>query len=402
MHMTKLDALRAEALAARAAADPNRAVRAWRALLDAAPDDWASAWELREDLRAGLHDPDCDARFRRAARLLPDAAWLDHYGSRGLFSGGDLGTIDARARAMLARQPGEVRLHGILGHVARQRRDWDEAARAFAAAERDGLASHARMYARLAERAWPDAGLAYRLLVVNLDRNTERMEEIGRQFADSPVQPERLAGVEGSRLAGPAARRLTGQADAPRGTLGCFLSHAAAWEALLTGPDACAFVVEDDAIPLLRLPTRLGGLGLPEAWDVVWVNDRMEPGGDPDAVRGFGTEAVAARAAAFEAGQNAVGTDGYLVSRVGARKLLEWVAADGMAENVDWRMLAYALTPGDVAAVPEGSVARAELERLAPCIARAERLDAYVLAPALIRSVSVSSDREDQDRGDWP
>ena len=58
-------------------------------------------------------------------------------------------------------------------------------------------------------------------------------------------------------------QRLTGDAAAPRGTLGCFLSHAAAWEALLDGDAPHALIIEDDVIPLLDLPPSLDALPLP-------------------------------------------------------------------------------------------------------------------------------------------
>jgi predicted Zn-dependent protease len=128
--------LRAEALAAREAADPDRAVLAWRALLDLTPDDWSLALELKQDLRAGWHYPDSDQRFRRAARHLPDREWLAHYAQLYAFHGSDLDVIDSRARLLLATWPDDARLYAIIGDVARQRRDWPEAHRAFTAASR--------------------------------------------------------------------------------------------------------------------------------------------------------------------------------------------------------------------------------------------------------------------------
>ena len=404
--MSSLANLRAEALAARAAGDPNRAVDAWRGLLDAAPDDWAVALELKADLKAGLHYPDSDARFRRAARGLPDAEWLAHYSALYAFHGSDLDAIDARARLLLAQSPDEPRLYAILGDVARQRRDWPGAARGFTAAaaldpaqpEHATRAAAARMYGRLAARNWPDAGPAYAVRVVNLDRNPERMAEIGRQFAGAAAPVRRVAGVEGSRLPTAAVLRLTGDARAPRGTLGCLLSHAAAWEALLASGDPCALVVEDDVIPLLDLPARLGGLNLPAAWDVVFVNDRLEPRRDPDSVTDFTVRTLAAAMRGFHPEDNAPGGDGYLISRAGAETLLAAFARDGMAGDVDWRMLAYGLTPAETGSLPPHAHARRELERLQARLPEAPPLAAYVLHPALIRTVGVSSDREDQNR----
>jgi hypothetical protein len=398
--------LRAEALAAREAADPDRAVLAWRALLDLTPDDWSLALELKQDLRAGWHYPDSDQRFRRAARHLPDTEWLAHYAQLYAFHGSDLDVIDSRARLLLARWPDDPRLHAILGDVARQRRDWPEAHRAFTAASRlDPAQAHycpradaASLYHLLSGQIWPQDGPGYAVYVVNLDSNTERMAELRRHLAGVPVAIHRQPAIEGGRLPGAVVRRLTGSASAPRGTLGCFLSHAAAWEALVASGGSHGLILEDDVVPLLALPPTLGGLGIPEGFDLCFVNDRLEPKLDCAKAAGVTTCTLAATMAAFHPEDNAPGGDGYILSRAGASKLLEWVAADGMAEDVDWRLLAYSMTPDAIAGIPPHVFARQALDRLQAAIPRADRLRAYTLHPALVRTVGVSSDREDQNR----
>lgn len=405
--MTNQDALRAAALAAREAGDFGDAVRVWRALLDLVPEDWATALELKQDLKAGLHYPDSDGRFRRAARFLPDEAWLAHYSLLYAFHGSDLEAIDARARVLVGRWPGEARLHAIIGDVARQRRDWDEAARRFATAARlqpeqpyhGPKAAAARCYARLSGSGWQEAaagGARLGVSVVNLDRNGERMEELGRQFRGLTMH--RAAAVEGGRLPGAAVRLLAGDLGAPRGTLGCFLSHAAAWEALVARGDSHGLVIEDDVVPLLELPETVGALGIPDGFDLCFVNDRMEPKLDMERASGVTAQGLAATMRAFHPEDNAPGADGYVLSRVGAAKLLAWVAEDGFADHVDWRMLAYSLSPAEIGTMPGHSHARAQLTRLQGLIGRDERLRAYALHPALVRTVGVSSDREDEDR----
>ena len=408
--MSTLASLRAEALAARQANDPNRAAEAWRALLDASPDDWALALELKRDLKAGWHYPDSDPRFRRAARYLPDAEWLAHYAALYAFHGSDLEAIDARARALLRQHPHEPRLHAIRGDVARQRRDWPGALASLTEATRldpanpdyaEKLAAAAR-YDHLARCPWSAGGPPYAAYVVNLDRNAERMAELARQFAGCPVPLRRQPAVEGSRLPAAAVARLTGSATSPRGTLGCFLSHAAAWEALVASGDSHALILEDDVIPLLELPASLDALALPADAGLCFANDRLQPRPDParppDPASPLAWQPLATTVAAFHPDDNAPGGDGYILSRPAAQSLLAWLAADGMADDVDWRLLAYALTPAEVAAIPAHTVARRELDRLTARIGRPDRLRAYTLDPALIRTVGVSSDREDQNR----
>ena len=194
-----------------------------------------------------------------------------------------------------------------------------------------------------------------------------------------------------------AVQRLGGDPHM-RGTLGCFLSHAGAWEAMLNRGDDHCLIVEDDVIPLLDLPADLDRLGLPDGFDIVFVNDRIAPRLDPAETTGFTTRTLQAAMHAFPAEDNAPGGDGYILSRKGAQKLLTWVGEDGFGEDVDWRLIAYGLSPAAIAAVPRPSHAGPWLDKVSRLVGRPERLDAHVLHPPLIRTVGVSSDREDENR----
>ena len=387
-----------EALAARAAGNFAGAVERWRALLAEQPDDWRLALELKRDLKAGLHYPESDPAFRRAAASLPDDEWITHYAALYAYHGEDLAVLDRRARALLTVRPGDPVVLTILGDVASQRRDWAGAEAAYDAAGKVFERDTARMYLGLGSRLQPSRDReTYSIAFVNLDRNPEREAELRRQFAGSAPPLYRSAGVEGRRLPAAAIQRLGGDPQM-RGTLGCFLSHAGAWEAMLERGDAHCLMVEDDVIPLLDLPAGLDGLGLPDAFDLVFVNDRIAPRLEPAKTAGFTTQTLEAAMHAFPAEDNAPGGDGYILSRAGARKLLDWVAEDGFGEDVDWRLIAYGLSPAALAGLPRPSHAGPWLDRVSAVIRRPERLDAHVLHPPLIRTVGVSSDREDENR----
>ena len=391
-----------EALRAREAGEHERAIGLWRALLAEQPDDWRLALELKRDLKAALHYPESDPQFRRAARSLPDGEWLAHYAALYAYHGEDLDVLDTRARAMLERMPGDHRLWAILGDVASQRRDWAGSEAAFAAAfAADGRAEYrfkrdtASMYRRLGPLSG-GAG-AYSIAFVNLDRNPERAAELRRQFSTCAPPLIRSAGVEGRRLTAPAVRRLGGDPHM-RGTLGCFLSHAGAWEAMAERGDAHCLFVEDDVIPLLDLPAGLDGFDLPPGLELLFVNDRIAPRLEPTEVTSFTLHTLQAAMTAFHPEDNAPGGDGYILSLAGARKLLAWVEADGFSDDVDWRLIAYGLTPAEISGLPRPSHAGPWLERISQVVGRADRLEAYVLHPPLIRTVGVSSDREDENR----
>ncbi|HEY0206087.1 MAG TPA: glycosyltransferase family 25 protein [Acetobacteraceae bacterium] len=395
------------ALAARVAGRHADAMAAWRAALAQSPDDWRLGLELRASMKAALHYPDSDAAFRRAARSLPDAEWLAHYTALYAYHLDDLDALDARARRMLHATPGNPALHALLGDVARQRRDWPTAQAAFAeahrldpaheyAAKRDAAALHQRVARTVAAR--PDEGEPLAIAVINLDRNGERRDWIGRMFPGV----HRIPAVEGSRLSAAAVSRLLSQPgdEVGRGTLGCFLSHAAAWDWARTQGLPHLLVIEDDVIPLMDLPRTVGPLELPPGCDLCFVNDRLEPRMDPAGVDAPSVLPLAEAMLTFPPEDNAPGGDGYVISAAGAAKLLDWVGQDGFTGNVDWRMLAYGMTPEAIAALPRHAYARAELDRLRHGVPRTERLSAWVMHPALIRTIGVSSDREDDDRGE--
>jgi len=400
-------ALRSKALQARDAGEHARAVEAWRAALLQQPDDWALALELKRDLKAMQQYPDADPQFRRAARHLPDAEWLAHYTALYAYHMDDLDALHGRATAMLRHQPNHAGLHALRADVARQRCDWPAAAEGFAIAQRldsakaeyDAKRRAALMHGRIG--AWfqeqPPHGDAYGIATVNLDRNMERYAWTEKLFGGGPMPLHRVPAIEGSRLPAPAIHRLGGD-PAMRGTLGCFLSHAAAWDSLAASGFRHLLVIEDDVIPLAGLPARLGPLGLPPDYDICFVNDRLEPRLDPDAVMRPSLHRLAEVMRGFPPEDNAPGGDGYLLSAQGAAKLLRWVAQDGFASDLDWRLLAYGMDPAAIAALPRHAFAWQALDRLSQDIPRADRLDAYVLHPALIRTVGVSSDREDENR----
>lgn len=394
---------------ARDAGHLEQAAEAWRALLRRWPEHWRAALELKRDMAAMGHYSESDFLFRRAARHLPDNEWLAHNITLYAFHYADLAALDARAREILARRPYDVALHILLGDIARQCRDFAAAKTWFAGAaalapdkaEYGAKLRAARRYHHLSR--WlaeqPAEGDEYAVAFVNLDRNTERRAEVEGQFRDSPVPLHRVPAVEGGCLPLSAVGHLTrGKADAGlRGTLGCFLSHAAAWEMVVQRGLAHCLIVEDDIVSLLPLPPRLGPLGLPAGYDICFVNDRMEPRLDAEGT-GFRTVPLVQAVRDFTPDHNAPGADGYLISAAGARKLLDLVAQDGFAGDVDWRLLIYGLSPDEVTALPWQSHAWGVLDGMTRRVSCEERLHVHVLHPALIRTVPVSSDREDENR----
>lgn len=371
------------------------AVSAWRALLRRCPADWQAALAFKRDLLALGRYAESDPVFQQARRHFPDDIWAEHMASLYAFPQAELPASTARAAALAAASddPG---LHRLLGNMRLQARDYAAAAAAF---DRDpascAAARAARRYERLARMVAhaPASGITPAIVIINLDRNPDRLADIDFQFQSCQPPRFRVPGVEGSRLPASAIVQL-GADPAMRGTLGCFLSHAAAWEAMLARGLPHCLIIEDDVIPLLPLPAHWGVFGIPRGFDICFVNDRLAPRAGRD-----GFEAVPLRDAlhAFPPEDNAPGADGYLLSAAGARALLDWVAQDGFGGDVDWRLLAYGMTAAACDGLHDGH-ARDTLVRAQSTISRGNRLAAFVLTPPLIRTVPIASDREDGNR----
>ena len=191
------------------------------------------------------------------------------------------------------------------------------------------------------------------VLAINLDQDGERLAECRAAFDGvRDFRLERSAGVIPA-MPETAQRFLTRGGSTQVGTLGTFLAHVRAWEtvAALDGP---ALIVEDDVRPAGL--GRLLSLELPRDMDVLHVNHRMA---DPNAVRGalavVPAWTILRHKIALGAPKAAPGGDGYLLTPVGAGKLLQALTRDGFGGHVDWRLLRYGCDRGAVERVGAGS-----------------------------------------------
>lgn len=207
------------------------------------------------------------------------------------------------------------------------------------------MALAARRYGDL-ERAWRKpypAKRDYDVLLINLDTDTTRLQRMQTQLEDTEFT--RIPGVRGAHLPSHALRLLTrGIGHMQKGTVGCFLSHAAAWERVAES-GRVTLVLEDDAWVIAGLPPSLADLPLPRGFDLCFANERLSDSKHRYSDQAFRTRSVGAVAARKPPAWSSAGTDGYFVSPKGARKLLALFERDGLAGDVDWRLVSYSLTP---------------------------------------------------------
>ena len=227
------------------------------------------------------------------------------------------------------------------------------------------------------------------VLCINLEADRDRLEEAARLFGALPfVEFRRSPGVLARDLPVAAMHALTRSEAVRRGTLGCFLAHVAAWEAVAEGP-GWALVIEDDTRPH-RLD-RIYAADIPPDAELVFVNlggSPLLPVADPERPLCSPLHSLLPTKRALPPQRGAEpGTDGYLLSPEGARKLLDAIARDGFYGHVDWRLLRYGIGLEDMLAEPPDSRLHDEpMLALAPDLGFARGvLRAYCLTPSLVR-----------------
>ncbi len=92
-------------------------------------------------------------------------------------------------------------------------------------------------------------------------------------------------------------------------------------------------------------------------------------------------------------GWTSAGTDGYFVSPSGARRLLALVEADGIAGDVDWRLISYSLQPRTRQALIARGGFRGNALQFHEAVRDEQTIRAYVLHPALVRQFDGGSVR---------
>lgn len=191
------------------------------------------------------------------------------------------------------------------------------------------------------------------ILVINLERDSDRMDQTREAFA----QAQNFALVRSPGIV-PALPRtatqvLTRGKHVQAGTLGTFLAHVQAWETVAAGETA-AVIVEDDVRPTGL--HRLLKVAIPADCDLLFINQRMaEPQGERPEVSVLPAATVLPQRLPLGPARAAPGGDGYVLTPRGAKKLLRAVQSDGFEGHVDWRLLRYGISRADVETAGAGT-----------------------------------------------
>ena len=235
--------------------------------------------------------------------------------------------------------------------------------------------------------------------VTNLERDVARRENMVAQFARLPgFDLNFVVGVEGGDLPDQACYALTRLESWVRykGTIGCFLSHVKAWEAAAGCAEPFAVILEDDVDA--RGLHRLASVVRPMDAEFIFLNDRLSAGVAPSStLEVLPMWRALTRVDALRCGP---GGDGYLVTPQCAAALVAACRKDLFYGHVDGRLLRYATSEQDLAALPAnswiGSVIRNHHHpTLKPQLGLVR---GYCLSEPLVHHRGVPSSREDADQ----
>jgi hypothetical protein len=231
----------------------------------------------------------------------------------------------------------------------------------------------------------------FQFLVVNLPGEEDKFLRLANSIDQSKYAVHRIEALRGGLLPDPVCRLLTKNLWSVnnKGTLGCFISHAKAWELAAKTDGVFSVIVEDD-IEIENIDA-LNSLVIPADLDIIFCNDRTcfpgENGLRPlDAVVPF-----------IESHGRSVGGDGYILSPHGAKKILQYVEIDGLFSHVDLRLMAYAL-PFKAWDEFDGEIKRtAGIRGLKESYSLQHKLIGASLSPYICRNLYTPSRRDYED-----
>ncbi|HZY68796.1 MAG TPA: glycosyltransferase family 25 protein [Devosia sp.] len=234
---------------------------------------------------------------------------------------------------------------------------------------------------RAAVRSEETSGHA-RAILINLDRDAERLRRATAALARQDIATIRLPALLGTALPQFLRERIPGEVGP--GSLGCFLSHVRAWETIAAGEHG-AIVLEDD-MQILRDLRECHELAARSGLDLLFMNARMAPPKGPQ--RRTGSEILALDEAILSRtgqGGHACGADGYYLSPRGARAMISLVQRTGVWDEVDWTLLVAAVGRARLPSIAGNPLFAGKLGQLAARLDVSEPL----LGAAALRSPAV-------------
>ena len=180
-----------------------------------------------------------------------------------------------------------------------------------------------------------------KILLINLDKSTDRLEQQRNQFNELGLEFERLPAVTIHDFSDEDYERMAfnGQRPMKQSELACFLSHKKAWDYIVEHNEPCV-VLEDDAVLVKNFKNIIDDLN--QLTDLDYVN--LEVHGRKKTVAKKATYSVADHQySLLEIYIDRSGTGGYVLYPSGAKTLLEFMSKRAIGLSDEFIHSCYAL-----------------------------------------------------------
>ena len=168
-----------------------------------------------------------------------------------------------------------------------------------------------------------------KVFVINLKKDTERMESITTQLKAQNIDFERFEAYDGNDIKDDDNRLTSFCAkNCPSGIKGCAISHRTLWETIIEEKYERVLILEDDALLNSNLDTelQLSWTNVPNDFDIVYLGDTFYCGDTSlynravSVIGGFKVEQITDELLKTE---GCGGLYGYMISYKGAKQLLK-------------------------------------------------------------------------------
>lgn len=194
--------------------------------------------------------------------------------------------------------------------------------------------------------------------IINLERRPDRATAVGRELASHGVWDfELVKAVDGRDLAATEdICRLFGGNDfgSRRGFMACALSHYRLWQHLAGsgGGHEAALILEDDVeltndfLAKYHRVLRALSNNLSAPWDVVYLGFSMHERTRDKHRDIYDNRRAVPSLHRYRVDRSIGGLFAYLLHRRGARKLVDFIAGNGIKHGIDYLPIAYGDTMG--------------------------------------------------------
>jgi GR25 family glycosyltransferase involved in LPS biosynthesis len=186
---------------------------------------------------------------------------------------------------------------------------------------------------------------------INLDKDDIKRERMERRLQTCSVKYVRVPGVLAKNLPEYAQKKLHRSYIMKNqvGALGCFLGHINALERIVKDDADFGLVLEDDAYFFYRPSEYILEKILIQGYDLVYVNSRMMKR-DHVYETPLNIDPILLRLSILSDGISGWGGDGYVVTKNGAKLLLDNFSHDLAIGHYDGQLGAYGLIGSEVVA----------------------------------------------------